>query len=310
MSRKRDRRTGGDDKGLGAMPSPDHAVPGEDSIPVDLGAVRADDEFIEALLSKPIVPTRSQVDYELAGLLSTWRDDVVARPIGQKPTLEDVEAGIAAAARRGATQRRSLRIARYAGGAVAAVALVFGGVSAVAHNAAPGDPLWGVKEVMFGADASSTLAMADVEASIDRAAEAFVAGDKPAAKKYLDSAESKLGDVRDAGDRASLARKIDKMRTLLDDPTSGSSTSRSRSGSESSSSAQIPVTVTPSAPTITVTVPQETVTITPSETDVSEPAPSSSETEPPPLTILSEPPTSEPPPSSAPSSEVPVVPPG
>jgi len=292
------------------MPSRDDAVLDEDSIPVDLGAVRADDEFIEALQSKPIVPTRTQVDYELAGLLSTWRDDVLAQPIGHRPTLEDVEAGIAAAARRGDTHRRSLRIARYAGGAVAAFALIFGGVSAVAHNAAPGDPLWGVKEVMFGADASSTLAMADVEAKIERAAEAFVAGDKVAAKKYLDSAEALLRDVRDSGDRASLERKIGKMRSLLGEPASNSSTSRSESGSTGSSPSQVPLTVLPITPTETVTVPQETVTVTPSETVPTETPPSSSETEPPP-TIVSEPQSSEaPPPVTTASSEVPVVPPG
>ncbi|HEY9312780.1 anti-sigma-D factor RsdA [Williamsia sp.] len=303
MSRKRDRRVGGVDKGFGVTPSPDDAAVDEDLIPVDLGEVRADDEYIEALLSRPVVPTRSRVDYELAGLLSNWRSEVLSEPIGPNPTLEAVEAGIAAAARRSDTHRRSLRIARYAGGAVAAVALVFGGVSVVAHNAAPGDPLWGVKEVMFGADASSTLAMADAEANIERAAAAFAAGDKQAADKYLSSAESLLGDVNSASDRAALQRKIDKLRGLLEDQT----TTPSSSESTSSSPVAVPPSIVTTPPSVTVTVPQETVTVTPTETVVSEPVPSSSE---PPPTSVSEPPPSESTTTTTTTSDVPVVPPG
>jgi Anti-sigma-D factor RsdA to sigma factor binding region len=304
VSRKRDRRVGGVDKGFGVTPSPDDAAVDEDLIPVDLGAVRADDEYIEALLSRPVVPTRSRVDYELAGLLSNWRSEVLSEPIGPNPTLEAVEAGIAAAARRSDTHRRSLRIARYTGGAAAAVALVFGGVSVVAHNAAPGDPLWGVKEVMFGADASSTLAMADVEANIERAAQAFASGDKQAADKYLSSAESLLGDVNSTSDRAALQRKIDKLRGLLEDPTTTSS-----SESTSSSPVAVPPSIVTTPPSVTVTVPQETVTVTPTETVVSEPVPSSSE---PPPTIVSEPPPSESTTTTTTTttSDVPVVPPG
>ncbi|PXW26821.1 UNVERIFIED_CONTAM: anti-sigma-D factor RsdA-like protein [Williamsia faeni] len=307
MSRKRDRRVGGVDKGFGAMPSPDAAVDkdsvDEDLTPVDLGAVRADDEYIEALLSRPIVPTRSRVDYELAGLLSNWRNDVLSEPVGPHPTLDEIEAGIAAAARRRDNQRRSLRLARYAGGVAAAVALVFGGVSVVAHNAAPGDALWGVKEVMFGADASSTMAMSDVQTKIELAAQAFVAGDKEAALKHLDAAESLLGDVQSVGDRAPLQRKINKLRGLLEDP----STLQSSSPSTSSIPVKVPPIVGTSTPPKTVTIPPQTVTITPTETVVVEPVPSSSE---PPSTSVSEPPVSDSSTSETPSSSVPVVPPG
>ncbi|PYE14613.1 anti-sigma-D factor RsdA-like protein [Williamsia limnetica] len=272
----------------------------EDSIPVNLGAVRADDEFIDALLTKPVVPAQTPVDYELAALLSNWRSDIMAEPMPAGPTLEEVEAGIEAQ-RRVASRRRSLRLVKFTAGAAAGFAILFGGVSVVAHNAAPGDPLWGVKEVMFGADASATLAVADVQANIDRAAQSLAAGDKPAASTFLDRAQSQLGDVRSEDERKALQAKIDEVRGKLAVPAVTTTTSEK----PTTRSSTPPQTSVAEVPTVTVTVPQETVTITPPETSAtSEPPVSTSPSGP---TIVSEPPT-EPNPSSS-SSSVPLPPP-
>ncbi|ORM25900.1 anti-sigma-D factor RsdA [Williamsia sp. 1135] len=292
----RDRR---DDRRVAAVPSPSTDSIDEDSIPVNLGAVRADDEFIDALLSKPIVPAQTPVDYELASLLSDWRSDIMAQPLPTGPTLEEVEAGIESR-RRADSRRRSLRLVRFTAGAAAGFAILFGGVSVVAHNAAPGDALWGVKEVMFGADASATQAVADVQANIDRAEQSLAAGDKPAATTFLDRAQSQLGDVRAEDERKALQGRIDDVRGKLAVPASTTTTPEK----STSTSTPPPQTSVAEEPTVTVTVPQETVTITPPETSTSEPPVSTSPSGP---TIVSEPPT-EPNPSSS-SSSVPLPPP-
>ncbi|WP_207842673.1 anti-sigma-D factor RsdA [Williamsia soli] len=281
------------------MPSPRTDSIDEDSIPVNLGAVRADDEFIDALLSKPIVPAQTPVDYELASLLSEWRSDIMAQPFPTGPTLEEVEAGIESR-RRADSRRRSLRLVRFTAGAAAGFAILFGGVSVVAHNAAPGDALWGVKEVMFGADASATQAVADVQANIDRAEQSLAAGDKPAATTFLDRAQSQLGDVRAEDERKALQDRIDNVRGKLAVPATTTTTS----AKSTSISTPPPLTSVAEEPTVTVTVPQETVTITPPETSTSEPPVSTSPSGP---TTVSEPPT-EPNPSSS-SSSVPLPPP-
>ncbi|MBA4022092.1 MAG: hypothetical protein C0482_06980 [Gordonia sp.] len=302
MSSGRDRRRDRNrraDRGVTAVPSPRPDSIDEDSIPVNLGAVRADDEFIDALLSKPIVPAQTPVDYELASLLSNWRSDIMAQPLPAGPTLEEVEAGIESQ-RRADSRRRSLRLVRFTAGAAAGFAILFGGVSVVAHNAAPGDALWGVKEVMFGADASATQAVADVQADIDRAEQALAAGDKPAATTFLDRAQSQLSDVRAEDERKALQGRIDDVRGKLAVPATTTTTTEK----STSVSTPPPQTTVVEEPTVTVTVPQETVTITPPETSASEPPISTSPSGP---TIVSEPPT-EPNPSSS-SSSVPLPPP-
>lgn len=302
MGDRRDRRGGkgfgdGSDERFQSVPSSASEAIDEDSIPVNLGAVRADDEFIDALVSQRGVPAQSPVDHELAALLSNWRAEVTAAPMPANPTLEEVEAGIATQ-RRTATRRRSLTVARYTAGAAAACAIVFGGLSVVAHDASPGDPLWGVKEVMFGADASATLAVGDVENDLDQAVDLLSTGDRSAAQTLLNRAESQLADVTDTDRRAELQAKIDQLRGLLTSilPT-----------------ITLPTTVTLppvettlpqlQLPAVTITETQQTVTVIPSETtSVSTPPPTTDET------VVSESPVT--PTTTSTTSSVPLPPPG
>jgi hypothetical protein len=269
----------------------------EDSIPVNLGAVRADDEFIDALLTQQVVPANSPVDYELAALLSNWRANVSATPMPAGPSLEDVEAGIAAQ-RRADSRGRSLRMARYTAGAAAVCAILFGGVSVVAHESSPGDPLWGVKEVMFGADASATLALAGVEDNLDHAIESLASGDKTDATTYLNRAQSQLADVDDADKRAELQAKIDELRGKLVTTSPSTPTTTPSTPPETT----LPQT---ELPPVTVTATQETVTVLPPPpTSTTSTTPSTTD-----QTVVSEPPppVSE---SSSSSSSVPLPPPG
>ncbi len=295
MSSRRDQRG---DKNFDGVPSSGGSPIDEDSIPVNLRAVRADDEFIEALLSRPVVPARTPVDYELAALLSNWRSDILAEPMPTSPTLEDIEAGIERQ-RRAESRQRSIRLVRFTAGAAAGFAILFGGISVVAHNAAPGDALWGVKEVMFGADASATQAVADVQAGIDGAEQALASGDKPAATTFLIRAQSRLDDVPDSGERKDLQAKIDGLWGEAGTATSVTTPPETITNKPGQTGTSDPLT---EGPTVTVTVPQETVTITPGETSTSEPAPSTEPSEP---TVVREPPADDP---TSSSSSVPVPP--
>lgn len=271
------------DNGFGSVPSSGSGPVDEDSIPVNLSAVRADDEFIEALLSQPLVPAQTPADYELAALVSNWRSEIAAQPMPTSPTLADVEAGIEFA-RRADSRRRSLRLVRFTAGAAAAFAILFGGVSVVAHNAAPGDALWGVKEVMFGADASATRAVADVRANIDRAEQALNSGDKPAATSFLNRAESQLGDVRDAGERKALQARIEGLRGKVAASVSTTTTRTTETTTGDPHKSRAPGT---EESTVTVTVPQETITVTPPDSSTTESKPSTTPSGP---TVVSVPP--------------------
>lgn len=284
------------DERFQSVPSSASEAIDEDSIPVSLSAVRADDEFIDALVSQRGLPARSPVDHELAALLRSWRAEVTAAPMPAGPSLEEVEAGIAAQ-RRTATRRRSVTVARYAAGAAAACAIVFGGLTVVAHDASPGDPLWGVKEAMFAADASATLAAVDVENDLDHAVDLLSAGDTSAAQDYLNHAESELADVTDTDRRAELQAKIDQLRGLLPTITLPQTVTS-------------PPVETPSPqlqlPPVTITETQQTVTVIPSETTtVSTPPPTPDET------VVSEPPVTPTTTSTtSTTSSVPLPPPG
>jgi hypothetical protein len=293
-----DNRFGDKDSGgpFQGVPSSASGPIDEDSIPVNLGAVRADDEFIEALLTQQVVPANNPVDYELAALLSNWRADISATPMPAGPSLDEVEAGISAQ-RRADSRGRSLRMARYTAGAAAVCAILFGGLSVVAHESSPGDPLWGVKEVMFGADASATMALAGVEDNLDHAIESLASGDKSTATAFLNRAQSQLADVNDADKRAALQAKIDELRGKLVTTPPSTSTTTTSAPPETT----LPQTV---LPPVTVTATQETVTVLPPPpTSTTSTSPSSTD----PTVVSEPPPVTE---SSSSSSSVPLPPPG
>jgi hypothetical protein len=189
-------------------------------------------------------------------------------------------------------------MARYTAGAAAVCAILFGGVSVVAHESSPGDPLWGVKEVMFGADASATLALAGVEDNLDHAIESLASGDKTDATTYLNRAQSQLADVDDADKRAELQAKIDELRGKLVTTSPSTPTTTPSTPPETT----LPQT---ELPPVTVTATQETVTVLPPPpTSTTSTTPSTTD-----QTVVSEPPppVSE---SSSSSSSVPLPPPG
>src|ERR1700716_2367866 len=105
--------------------------------PLDLVAVQADDELINALAAGMTVSSPGLTGYgpddRVAAILAAWKADVDVEPI---PQIVDVDTAVSAvlAARRPA--RRPRRLAPVAA-AAAVVVLALGGVSLGSYNAGP-----------------------------------------------------------------------------------------------------------------------------------------------------------------------------
>lgn len=183
-----------DDDRTSAFPGRDHGS--MDSEPIDVAAVRADDALLDAL-SRDRLPSGwelTDADHQLASMLAGWRHDIDARPMPLHPTVDEVEAEIARIDR-AATHRGAFRRLRYVAGAAAVAVVAFGAVTVLAQNAEPGDPLWNVKETMFGSEASATIASSNVQSNMEKAEQALAGGDKRAAAEYLVAAQKDVGKM-------------------------------------------------------------------------------------------------------------------
>ena len=197
----------------------------DDGTPVDLAAVRRDDALIESISNGGPVATDSTEQYELALILSQWRDDVVATPMPEGPLLDDVIAAITATPsgfsdRQRSRSRSRLRVVRPIAAAAAVAAVVFGGATAMAYDAQPGDALWGVKQVVFADEANSTVAKIDTTSELEKAERLLAAGDIPAAKMVLDNAAHRADAVKDSQDKTDLVERWGKLMTQVQETTS------------------------------------------------------------------------------------------
>ncbi|MFC9435138.1 anti-sigma-D factor RsdA [Nocardia sp. NPDC057030] len=163
MARDGERGRGDWKARLGSRNSGPYADASGDTGPVDIAAVRRDDALIEAIASDGPVRTDSAEEYQLATLLADWRAELIAAPMAAGPDLDEIvaavnqEIGAARQARTGTGSTR-LKLVRPLLGTAAALALVFGGMTAFSYQSEPGDPLWKVKEVVFNQAAQSTVA--------------------------------------------------------------------------------------------------------------------------------------------------------
>jgi hypothetical protein len=167
-----------------------------DADPVDVTAVRADDELLDAL-SRDRLPGGWELtdsDHQLAAMLAGWRHEIDARPMPLHPTVDEVHAEIERIGRTAAHQKTFRRL-RYVAGAAAVAVVAFGAVTVFAQNAQPGDPLWDVKQTMFGSEADATIASSSVQSNMEKAEEALAGGDKRKAAEYLVKAQEDVGKM-------------------------------------------------------------------------------------------------------------------
>ncbi|HEY4419007.1 MAG TPA: anti-sigma-D factor RsdA, partial [Pseudonocardia sp.] len=164
--------------------------------PVDLVAVQADDELINALAAGMTVASQGRsghgADDRVAAILAAWKADVDVDPIPELVDTDTAVATVRAARRPG---RRARHLAPVAA-AAAFVVLAIGAVSVGSYNAHPDDALWGVSKVLYSQRAESVEAAVRVEARITKAKEALVAGQPVTAAQELQQARDDLSVVR------------------------------------------------------------------------------------------------------------------
>ncbi|WP_214407109.1 anti-sigma-D factor RsdA [Pseudonocardia lacus] len=181
--------------------------------PVDLVAVQADDELINALSSGLPVVTSTPVGYgsedRVAAILAAWRAEVDAEPVPELLDVDTAVAAIAAARDSGSSlaRRRSARARHLAPVAAAAAFLVItmGGVSIGSASAQPDDVLWPISKVLFSERAASVEAADRVQDHIDRAKQALVEGRPDEAAGELQLAQADLGAIRPEEGQVELA---------------------------------------------------------------------------------------------------------
>jgi hypothetical protein len=126
-----------------------------------LDAVRRADSFVDALADGRSVIPQDPADAELAALLGGWRDEMRWPPatglIAEADAVAALNAGLAEKRpgvdreRRAVTAPRGSRRGLSTIGAAAAAVLCIGGFGAVVAGSGPGDPLYGVRTMFFGA---------------------------------------------------------------------------------------------------------------------------------------------------------------
>jgi hypothetical protein len=168
--------------------------------PVDIAAVQADDELINALSAGFGVPSGGRAfhaDDQVVALLSSWRADVIEEPI---PELIDLDTAVAAV-RAGMPAAKPTRSGRArhlvpVAAAAAFLVLVGGGVTIGSATAEPDSALWPVSKVLFSERAESVEAAVRVSDKIDNAKQALSEGKPEQAAADLAQAQQELSKVR------------------------------------------------------------------------------------------------------------------
>ncbi|MCW4352505.1 anti-sigma-D factor RsdA [Hoyosella sp. YIM 151337] len=162
----------------------------------DISSLLHDDEFLSALAQGSVADDVTAEERELADLLLQWREEVIAAPLPEAPTVDEIERELVVAPVTHISSRRPRRMRwlTSVAGAAAAAAFVVGGVAVVSQNAQPGDPLWGVRQAIHGSD-STTVLVAGLRSDLEQAEQALESGDVDRAKDLLDSVASQLSTV-------------------------------------------------------------------------------------------------------------------
>ncbi|MFD7848038.1 anti-sigma-D factor RsdA [Nocardia sp. NPDC059764] len=219
MARDGERGRGDFKAQPGSQNSGPYAEASGDTGPVDIAAVRRDDALIDAISGDGPVQTGTSEEYQLAALLADWRAEIMAEPLPAGPDLDVIVAAVnqeigARQARIGAGNRGRLRLVRPILGSAAALALIFGGLTAFSYNASPGDPLWRMKTVVFSEQAQSTV-VSRADSDLEQAKELIAQGKAEEAKPLMERAADNASQVNDSGKKDSLTDRWQQLYTQL-----------------------------------------------------------------------------------------------
>lgn len=156
----------------------------DDEGPVDLVELQADDELINALSSGLGVSVPGNrgydVDDRLVAMLSSWKGEVDRDPV---PELVGTDEAVQMLQPAKPSRKISFLRPLVAAAAVAACALAV--VSIGAHEAQPGDALWGVSKVLYSERADQVQAATDLRTGIEQVNAKLAAGDIAGAQREL-----------------------------------------------------------------------------------------------------------------------------
>ncbi|MBE9375060.1 hypothetical protein IQ251_11470 [Saccharopolyspora sp. HNM0983] len=163
--------------------------------PVDLAALQADDELLDALGGpNPVLPEAPGTGPSVDELLVAWRQDVDAAPIEDLVDIDTAAATIAQARRPRRKHLKRWHLVPVA--SAAAVLMITGtGFGLAARDAQPGDMLWGVAQVLYSDHTRAVQAATVAREELDNAEGALVDGDRSSAEAALRSAQQEIQDV-------------------------------------------------------------------------------------------------------------------
>lgn len=192
----------------------------EDSheMPVDLAAVQADDALLDLIGRAGHTP--NDADEELTRILAAWRREVHAEPFSD---LVDTTRALEVI--HSACQPVRGRNPLFGSIAVAAAVLViaFSAVGLVAKAAQPGDPLWGVTQVLYHDYARSVETAAVVRTELNEARTALKEGNPDRARASLQRVQTQLPAIGEGEGRTDLTARHRQLEQMLNgSPGAGS----------------------------------------------------------------------------------------
>lgn len=290
-------------------------TPGNDDASLD--AVLASDRLVDALAAGQSVPPRDQADAELFALLGGWRDEMRWPPATGLVTEQDavtaLQAGLAEKQGSGRS-RRGLSVV----GAVAAAVLGIGGFGAVVSGAGPGDALYGLRTMFFGAPKqvrTDQVALA-AQTELNQVQDLIARGDWQAAQDKLVAVSTQVASVGDADQKQQLFDQWNQLSAKVVERNPEATVAPGITYTVPASATEL--VPTPAATTVPNTpIPPITISTTPDSpaTGSSSPSPSPSEvttspsapgsTSPEQTPPSTTPPSATPSPTSTPSSPAP-----
>ena len=258
-----------------------------------LNEINRTDRFLDALAAEHPVYSTDSGEAELAHLLAGWRDEVRDAPLTAVLTPRDA----AMALDRATASRQRRRLSMAVVGSVAAAVLCLGGFGAVIAGAGPGDPLYGLRTMLFGEQQQPTrdtpvmLAsqqLAEVQQLIDE-------GQWDAAQDKLQTLTTTVATVNDVEQKQELVTQWQELTVKVESKDANATVPP---GAPLPQMPDVPVVVAPGSDTTTTTTTSssETTTTSPSETTTSPTSPSETTTTSPSETATTSPssPTSSP----------------
>ncbi len=246
-----------------------------------LNEINRTDRFIDALSAEQPVYSTDAGEAELAGLLAGWRDEIRDAPLRTALTPRDAVIALD----RAAASRHRRRLSFAVVGSVAAAVLCLGGFGAVIAGAGPGDPLYGLRTMLFGEQQQTredpvmlaSQQLAEVQQLIDQ-------GQWDAAQEKLQTLTTTVATVNDVEQKQELVTQWQEM-TVKVDSQDAAATIPPNVPPPVFPDVPVPVTVGPETTTSTTTPtsPSDTTTsvaTSPSDTTTTSPTTSPTTTSP------------------------------